>query len=124
VKKTIEMVITNLPLPEDELMIRFENLIIYADPRLEKFFYNLIENALRHGNGVSRITISSLIQEDKINIVCQDNGKGIPEHYKKRSSIASILKIPVSGSSCRGRFWVTGLSIHEPEKPEKEGDAR
>jgi hypothetical protein len=92
------MAITNLTLPKETLIIIIGNLSIYADPLLEKVFYNLIENALRHCKGVSRITYSSLIQGDNITIVCQDNGKGIPEPYKKRSPIASILKIPVSGS--------------------------
>jgi light-regulated signal transduction histidine kinase (bacteriophytochrome) len=62
VKKTIEMAITSLTLPKDALMITIEKFSIYADPLLEKVFYNLIENALRHGKGVSRIEFSSLIR--------------------------------------------------------------
>jgi PAS domain S-box-containing protein len=122
VKKTIEMAITNLPLPEEALTISIENLSIYADPLLEKVFYNLIENALRHGNGVSRITFSFLIQEDNINIVCQENGKGIPEHYKE--AIFNRQHFENTGFGLflsREILGITGLSIHETGEPGKGG---
>jgi K+-sensing histidine kinase KdpD len=77
------MVVTNLPLPKEGPVITIENLIIYADLLPEKVFYNLIENALRHGKGVFRITFSSQTQKDQIIIVCQESGNGIPEAYKE-----------------------------------------
>ncbi len=116
------MAITNLTLPKDALMITIENLSIYADPLLEKVFYNLIENALRHGNGVSRITFSSLIQGDNITIVCQDNGKGIPEPYKE--AIFNRQHFENTGFGLflsREILGITGLSIHETGEPGKGG---
>ena len=68
VKKTIEMATAPLPLPKETLVITIENVSIYADPLLEKVFYNLVENALRHGKGVSRITFSSRQQETTLSL--------------------------------------------------------
>jgi PAS domain S-box-containing protein len=122
VKKIIEMAITNLTLPREALIITIENLSIYADPLLEKVFYNLIENALRHGERVSRITFSSLIQGDHITIVCQDNGKGIPEPYKE--AIFNRQHFENTGFGLflsREILGITGLSIHETGEPGKGG---
>ena len=122
VRKTIEIATTNLPLPKDSLMITIENLSIYADPLLEKVFFNLIENALRHGNGVTRITFSSRIQEDTIIIVCQDDGKGIPVSYKE--AIFNRQHFENTGFGLflsREILGITGLSIHETGQPGKGG---
>ncbi len=122
VKRTIEKARINLPLLKDTLMISLENLSIYADPLLEKVFYNLIENALRHGNGVSRITFSSRIQGDAITIVCQDNGKGIPEPYKE--AIFNRQHFENTGFGLflsREILSITGLSIQETGEPGKGG---
>ena len=47
-----------LPLSNLNLDIQFDNLELYADPLLEKVFYTLLENALRHGNTITKIEFS------------------------------------------------------------------
>jgi signal transduction histidine kinase len=47
VKKTIETATAPLPLPKGTLSVDIENISVYADPLLEKVFYNLVENAIR-----------------------------------------------------------------------------
>ncbi|MFY9799689.1 MAG: hypothetical protein WAK10_00390 [Methanoregula sp.] len=69
VRKLIEIVTASFSLSSGTFVIDIENLIIYADILLEKLFYNLVENALRHGKGVTRITFSSVPMGDNILIV-------------------------------------------------------
>ncbi len=120
VKKLIEIVTVSLSLPPGTFVIDIENLIIYADLLLEKVFYNLVENALRHGKGVTRITFSSVPKGDNILIVCEDNGKGIPEKYKE--AIFNRLHYKHTGFGLflsREILDITGLTIHETGTPGK-----
>jgi PAS domain S-box-containing protein len=57
-------------------------LEIFADPLLEKVFFNLFDNAIRHGEHVSRISISFFTREDGGVLVVEDNGIGVPRSKK------------------------------------------
>lgn len=57
---------------------------IYADPLLEKVFYNLIENAIRHGEHVTEISVRTVERSDSLDIIIEDNGVGIPEPEKEK----------------------------------------
>jgi signal transduction histidine kinase len=59
-------------------------LQIYADPMFRKVFYSLIENALRHGEKVTKIGFSFRKAGDDLIIVCQDNGVGIAAEDKPK----------------------------------------
>jgi PAS domain S-box-containing protein len=59
-------------------------LEIYADPLLEKVFYNLIENSIRHGEHVTELSIRTVERADSLDIFVEDNGTGIPEKEKER----------------------------------------
>jgi signal transduction histidine kinase len=65
-KKVILSNAVNLPLSTVRLVVHFNNLEIYADPLLEKVFYTLIENALRHGKTVTSIDFSYRTQEEAL----------------------------------------------------------
>lgn len=67
-----------------EIDIRLGNTDIFADSMIKKVFYNLIDNALRHGDHVSRIIFSSRETTDGLLIVCEDNGVGIPPQDKNQ----------------------------------------
>lgn len=60
-----------------------EGLEIYADPLIEKVFYNLMENSLRHGEHVSTVHFSYLGNDDGLVISYRDNGVGISMENKK-----------------------------------------
>ena len=52
---------------------------------LEKVFYNLRDNTLRHGKEATQISVSYQVQEDGGCIIYwQDNGIGIPNNQKQR----------------------------------------
>jgi PAS domain S-box-containing protein len=67
--------------------IRFESpsdgLEIFADPLLERVFYNIVENAVEHGDRVSVVRLSSRESSEGLVIRIEDDGIGIPAHDKE-----------------------------------------
>ena len=62
-----------------------EDWKIRADPLIERVFYNLIENALRHGSKVGRVRFSvEELPAGGALIVCEDDGAGVPVNEKER----------------------------------------
>jgi signal transduction histidine kinase len=58
---------------------------VYGDPvHLTNVFYNLIENALKHGGKGVELTISSICNETEVCISFKDNGPGIAPIYQQR----------------------------------------
>jgi len=56
---------------------------VYADPLLEKVFYYLISNSLKYGgSGLTKIRIYRKKEEDRLVIVCEDDGAGIAKELK------------------------------------------
>jgi PAS domain S-box-containing protein len=68
-------VFINVTIPQIEM---------YADPLLEKVFYNLIENSLRHGEHVTEITITAEDDDTGVDIIFEDNGIGVPDALKEK----------------------------------------
>ena len=66
-----------------EIQVDTGPLEIYADPLLNKVFYNLLENAVRHGEKVSRIHFFTRDSDAGLVLVYEDNGVGIDEKVKK-----------------------------------------
>jgi len=60
------------------------DLEIYADPMLEKVFYNLFDNAFRYGEGVTGISLHGAMDGTDLLLFFEDNGIGIPENEKAR----------------------------------------
>ena len=95
-----------------------ENLEIYADPLFEKVFYNLIDNAIRYGERITTIRFYSQISEIGMNLICEDDGVGIPDKEKE-----SIFERGVGKNTGMGLFLsreillITGITIKETGKP-------
>jgi PAS domain S-box-containing protein len=60
------------------------DLEIYADPMLEKVFYNLFDNAFRYGEGVTKVRLSGAMDGTDLLLFFEDNGIGIMESDKAR----------------------------------------
>jgi signal transduction histidine kinase len=58
-------------------------LMIYADLMFSRVFYNLLDNSLRHGNGVTRVCVSGYSVGEEYCLVYEDNGDGIPDGEKE-----------------------------------------
>ena len=54
-----------------------------ADFLLEKVFYTLLENTLRHGEKVTEIHVSCRELDDGLMILYEDNGAGVPKEHKE-----------------------------------------
>jgi PAS domain S-box-containing protein len=68
--------------PRITFTVAVEGLEIFADPLLEKVFYNFIDNSLRHGGDVSTVTFSSRKNDIGLLLLYEDNGVGIPDEEK------------------------------------------
>lgn len=57
---------------------------LLADPLFERVFAALIENAVRHGGGVTRIGLHAVQADDSLVLIVEDDGAGIPWADKDR----------------------------------------
>jgi signal transduction histidine kinase len=97
-----------------QIDVHLGNTEIFADSMIKKVFYNLIDNALRHGDHVTRIVFSSRETAEGLLIVCEDTGIGIPPQDKTQ-----IFNKGFGRDSGLGLFLIreilsiTGISIRE-----------
>ena len=73
-------------LPHEHIVIesRLDNLEVYADPLLEKVVYNILENAIRYGDKITKIQLFYEEVPDGMRVICEDDGVGIPDKDKLR----------------------------------------
>lgn len=80
----IAQALENIQAPEIEIIRHIEPIAIYADHLFVKVIYNLLENAIRHGDTIRTITISTAGQEDgSLLLTIEDDGKGIAVNEKE-----------------------------------------
>jgi PAS domain S-box-containing protein len=92
--------------------------MVYADPLLEKVFFNLMENAKRYATGLNSIRFSIEEQNGDWVVVCTDNGPGIPSPEKERIFTAGYGKNTGYGLFLIAEILsITGLSISETGTP-------
>lgn len=90
------------------------DLEIYGEPILRKVFVTLMENAIRHGENISRVIFSVHESEDSCIITCEDNGAGIPANKKERIFNHGYGKHTGIGLFlAREILSITGMSIRE-----------
>jgi PAS domain S-box-containing protein len=92
---------------------------IRTDPLIEQVFYNLIENALRHGGPAGRVRFSVQAEPDGgVVILCEDDGVGVPVNEKERifergygrnTGLGLYLSSEILGT--------TGMTIAETGRP-------
>lgn len=106
--------ISSLKKGDIQVQITLADLMVYADPLLERVIYNIVDNALRYGGKLSRITSYWYQTEAEAVWVISDDGVGIPAHMKER-----IFRKGVGKNTGLGLFLtreildITGLSITE-----------
>ncbi len=111
-------VASQLPLGEISVDVQVSNLEVYADPLIEKVFYNLIENSLRHGSGVTTLVLDAEETPDGAVITYQDNGVGISDGDKSKLFQRGFGKHTGLGLFLsREILSITGISITETGKP-------
>jgi len=89
-------------------------LEILADPLLEKVFYNLLDNAVRYAGPAPAVRFSVAEEPDRLTLVCEDNGPGIPAEHKEVIFVRGYGKNTGLGLFLiREILGITGITIRE-----------
>ncbi|MCE5337521.1 MAG: hypothetical protein LLF90_02395 [Methanomicrobiaceae archaeon] len=110
----IRQVAGELPLSGVRVDVGVTGLQVYADPLIGKVFYNLMENSIRHGGSISRISFSSSRAPGGLVLVYTDDGGGIPAAEKEK-----IFRKGFGRNTGLGLFLtreilaITGITIRE-----------
>lgn len=114
VRETLEKAVANIPLQNINLTIDGRGLFVFADPMLEKVFYNLVENSTRHAGTLTRIRCMTETVGDCARIIVEDDGNGVPQRYKEAIFLRKHFKNTGFGLYLsREILGITGLSIQE-----------
>ncbi len=110
-----------LPMNDIKLVIQGRGLEVFADPLVEKVFYNLMDNSLRHGGSkVTAISISMIDHAGDLEIVYQDDGEGIAAADKGRLFLKGFGKNTGLGLFLSKEILsITGITINENGEPGK-----
>ncbi len=105
--------------PNESLNIDLNGLEIYSDPLINRVFYNLIDNAVKHGKTLTHISFYCQETLTGVIVICEDDGIGIPFDEKIR------IFDRVVGDGKFGLFFVSefltisGMTIIENGVPGK-----
>ncbi|MDV2482227.1 response regulator [Methanoculleus sp. Wushi-C6] len=106
--------ISHLCMLEMSRDLRVEGLEIYADPLLEKVFFALVENVVRHGEKATRISLEHHETDDGLILIFEDDGSGIPVHMKEKIFERRCKDKPGMGLFlAREILSITGITIRE-----------
>jgi signal transduction histidine kinase len=120
IKKVILANAATLPLSHIRLLVNVDTLELYADPLLEKVFYTLLENAVRHGKTITSIEFSYRVLAEGLMVIYRDNGEGIPAEYKEAIFERRFFKHTGFGLFLsRTILGITGMKIRETGEPGK-----
>jgi PAS domain S-box-containing protein len=93
---------------------------VFADPMLEKVFFNLVDNAARHGEHVTTITVTCRPDTDGLVIAVEDNGVGVPLDLKEKIFEKGYGKNTGFGLFlAREILAITSITIRETGTPRK-----
>ncbi len=111
VEKVIALVDSRIPVTFSGTCRGIE---ICADPMLERVFFNLFDNAARHGGRLKEIIVRCEREPDSLLVIVEDDGRGIPGDEKEE-----IFRRGVGKNTGLGLFLVreilsiTGITIRE-----------
>jgi signal transduction histidine kinase len=93
---------------------------IFSDPMIVRVFFNLFDNAVRHGKTVTHITVRCEQGSENLVVTVEDNGVGIPPDEKLKIFEKGYGKHTGFGLFLvREILAITGISIHETGTPGK-----
>jgi PAS domain S-box-containing protein len=115
----IHAVLSRLKVPPGiSLAVTCAGTEVFADAMLERVFYNLVDNSVRHGEHVTGISVTRQETASGLVIVFTDNGAGIPADEKEK-----IFDRGYGRNSGLGLFLarevlaLTGITISETGAP-------
>ncbi|GEM_PF-2360182 len=74
---------TNMELKDVKIIAEMGGVEVFSDPMLEKVFYNLIDNSIKHGEKASRLSFGFSVGSGGMRLIYEDDGVGIPEEDKE-----------------------------------------
>lgn len=114
----ITLIIHNLKTGPICINTDIDGLKLYADPLLGKVFYNLLDNAIRHGEHVTTVSITARENEEGLILVWEDDGIGIPREDKDKIFDRGFGKNTGLGLFLiREILSITGITIQENGTP-------
>jgi PAS domain S-box-containing protein len=114
----ISKIVASGMLENIEIICSCDTLEIFADPMIEKVFFNLFDNAVRHGERVTEITVRCEQNPDGIVIFVEDNGVGVPDDVKEKIFERGYGKHTGFGLFlAREILAITGMTIRETGTP-------
>ena len=120
IAETVSLATASIDPSQTLITIDLPPIEIYADPLLEKVFFNLVDNSIRHGEHVTEITIRSEEELDDLIIIIEDNGVGVPDKEKERIFRREYFKNTGFGLFLsREILAITNLTIQEKGSPGK-----
>jgi PAS domain S-box-containing protein len=99
-----------------------QGLRVVADSLLRQFFYNLIDNSLKHGEKVTQIHLHCTKDGDELKLFYEDNGVGVPGANKSKLFTARFTSGQGSGLGLyliKKMMDVYGWKIQEVGEPGK-----
>jgi len=83
--QVLDAVLSRLHIPASVMLnAEVRGIEVFADPMLEKVFFNLLDNSVRHGQRVTAIGLSASQSDEGLMIIWEDNGIGIPADEKEK----------------------------------------
>ncbi len=121
VNVNISRAVSSLPMRDIRVAVDRIDFKVLADPLFEKVFYNLIDNALKHGGDtITAVRFSSHESDHGMTIVCEDDGVGISRKEKNHLFERGFGKHTGLGLYLvREILSITGITIRETSKPGK-----
>jgi signal transduction histidine kinase len=121
VSESVRRAVAALPMRDVHVDVDRSDLAIYADPLVEKVFYNLIDNALKYGGDrMTTIRISCRETDTGLVLTCEDDGAGITGEDKKHLFERGFGKHTGLGLFLsREILSITSITITENGEPRK-----
>jgi len=118
VGEIIRQALESIQISPIQVDIDISGIEIYADPLIVKVFFNLMDNARRYGEKITRIRFSGQTRGKEYVIICEDDGVGIPEEYKLKIFKREYFKHTGFGLNLsREILDITGITIAEIGTP-------
>lgn len=112
---------TNMELKDVKVVAELGDLEVFADPMLEKVFYNLIDNSIKHGEKTTRISFRYSHGSDGMRLIYEDDGVGVPQEDKEAIFERSLAD--TGGRRGYGLYLateilgITGITLAETGRP-------
>jgi len=118
VGEIVRYVSRDIALGEIELNCDIKGVEVFADPLFGKVIYNLMDNAVKHGETLTHITFFTEKRPEELIIFCEDDGVGIPDEFKEKIFKREHYKNSGLGLFLSGEILgITGLTIDETGTP-------